>query len=167
MFENLLLKGFKMNFKEIKELIEIFDASNLNRLSISQENSKIKLEKGQSCATAVVVESQNTPLNAPIQTSQSLPQIAPVASAPAAPLPTGETINSPMVGTFYRCPSPDTPAYVNVGDKVKKGQTLGIIEAMKIMNEIEAEFDCIIKEIIPSDAQPVEYNSPLFVVEKI
>lgn len=157
-----------MNFKEIKELIEIFDASNLNRLSISQENSKIKLEKGQSCATAVVVESQNTaPLSAPIQTSQSLPQIAPVASAPAAPLPMGETINSPMVGTFYRCPSPDTPAYVNVGDKVKKGQTLGIIEAMKIMNEIEAEFDCIIKEIVPNDAQPVEYNSPLFVVEKI
>lgn len=72
-----------------------------------------------------------------------------------------------MVGTFYRCPSPDAPAYVNVGDKVKKGQTLAIIEAMKIMNEIEAEFDCVIKEIIPTDAQPVEYNSPLFVVEKI
>ena len=140
-----------MNFKEIKELIEIFDASNLNRLSISQENSKIKLEKGIS----------------PAQLSQSLPQVAPVASAPAAPLLAGQTIHPPMVGTFYRCPSPDTPAYVNVGDKVKKGQTLGIIEAMKIMNEIEAEFDCKILEIIPNDAQPVEYNSPLFVVEKI
>lgn len=72
-----------------------------------------------------------------------------------------------MVGTFYRCPSPDSPAYVNVGDKVKKGQTLGIIEAMKIMNEIEAEFDCKILEIVPSDAQPVEYNSNLFIVERI
>ncbi|WP_297810876.1 acetyl-CoA carboxylase biotin carboxyl carrier protein [uncultured Helicobacter sp.] len=154
-----------MNFKEIKELIEIFDASHLNRLSISQENSKIKLEKGKDCAVAVV-EPQVTPLSTP-QVSQSLPQIAPVASAPTVSLPAGDTINSPMVGTFYRCPSPDTPAYVNVGDKVKKGQTLGIIEAMKIMNEIEAEFDCIIKEIVPSDAQPVEYNSPLFVVEKI
>ncbi|CAM3640084.1 MULTISPECIES: acetyl-CoA carboxylase biotin carboxyl carrier protein [Helicobacter] len=155
-----------MNFKEIKELIEIFDASNLNRLSISQENSTIKLQKGQNCATAVVVESQNAP-SATLQAPQSLPQIAPVASAPVAPILVGETINSPMVGTFYRCPSPDTPAYVNAGDKVKKGQTLGIIEAMKIMNEIEAEFDCIIKEIIPSDATPVEYNSPLFVVERI
>lgn len=160
-------KRLKMNFKEIKELIEIFDASNLNRLSISQENSTIKLQKGQNCATAVVVESQNAPVSATLQAPQSLPQIAPVASAPAAPILAGETINSPMVGTFYRCPSPDTPAYVNAGDKVKKGQTLGIIEAMKIMNEIEAEFDCIIKEIIPSDAQPVEYNSPLFVVERI
>ncbi|WP_276951400.1 acetyl-CoA carboxylase biotin carboxyl carrier protein [Helicobacter rodentium] len=154
-----------MNFKEIKELIEIFDASNLNRLSISQENSKIKLEKGISNVSVSAPVVQTTP--APAQVSQSLPQVAPVAYAPAAPLLAGETINSPMVGTFYRCPSPDTPAYVNVGDKVKKGQTLGIIEAMKIMNEIEAEFDCKILEIIPNDAQPVEYNSPLFVVEKI
>lgn len=154
-----------MNFKEIKELIEIFDASNLNRLSISQENSKIKLEKGISNVSVSAPVVQTTP--APAQVSQSLPQVAPVASAPAALLLAGETINSPMVGTFYRCPSPDTPAYVNVGDKVKKGQTLGIIEAMKIMNEIEAEFDCKILEIIPNDAQPVEYNSPLFVVEKI
>ena len=153
-----------MNFKEIKELIEIFDASNLNRLSISQENSKIKLEGISNVSVSAPVV-QTTP--APAQVSQSLPQVAPVASAPAAPLLAGETINSPMVGTFYRCPSPDTPAYVNVGDKVKKGQTLGIIEAMKIMNEIEAEFDCKILEIIPNDAQPVEYNSPLFVVEKI
>ena len=154
-----------MNFKEIKELIEIFDASNLNRLSISQENSKIKLEKGISNVSVSAPVVQTTP--APAQVSQSLPQVAPVASAPAAPLLAGETINSPMVGTFYRCPSPDTPAYVNVGDKVKKGRALGIIEAMKIMNEIEAEFDCKILEIIPNDAQPVEYNSPLFVVEKI
>ena len=154
-----------MNFKEIKELIEIFDASNLNRLSISQENSKIKLEKGISNVSVSAPVVQTTP--APAQVSQSLPQVAPVASAPVAPLLAGETINSPMVGTFYRCPSPDTPAYVNVGDKVKKGQTLGIIEAMKIMNEIEEEYDCKILEIIPNDAQPVEYNSPLFVVEKI
>ena len=72
-----------------------------------------------------------------------------------------------MVGTFYRCPSPDAPAYVNVGDRVKTGQTLALIEAMKIMNEMEAAFDCVIKEIIPTDTQRVEYNSPLVVVEKI
>ena len=106
----------------------------------------------------------------PIQIPQNTPQVevaAPTSSAQSSKVAQGETINSPMVGTFYRCPSPDAPAYVNVGDKVKRGQTLAIIEAMKIMNEIEAEFDCVIKEIIPNDAQPVEYNSPLFVVEKI
>ena len=157
-----------MDFKEIKELIKIFDASSLNALSITQENSKIKLEKG--IKTPQIVESQNTQILSPITTQipQSPSQIEVAPQAPTQSSTTrGETINSPMVGTFYRCPSPDAPAYVNVGDKVKKGQTLAIIEAMKIMNEIEAEFDCVIKEIIPTDAQPVEYNSPLFVVEKI
>lgn len=156
-----------MDFKEIKELIKIFDSSSLSALSITQENSKIKLEKG--VRGTQIVESQNTQILSPMQIPQNKPQVE-----AAIPTPTqnpqsikGETINSPMVGTFYRCPSPDAPAYVNVDDKVKKGQTLAIIEAMKIMNEIEAEFDCVIKEIIPNDAQPVEYNSPLFVVEKI
>ena len=132
------------------------------------QNSKIKLEKG--IKTPQIVESQNTQILSPITTQipQSPSQIEVAPQAPTqSPTTRGETINSPMVGTFYRCPSPDAPAYVNVGDKVKKGQTLAIIEAMKIMNEIEAEFDCVIKEIIPTDAQPVEYNSPLFVVEKI
>ena len=152
-----------MDFKDIKELIKIFDASTLSCLSITQDTTKIKLKKGVSSlsASASVVQA------APIQNTQSLPQTSPVASTSAPAAPSGDTINSPMVGTFYRCPSPNAPAYVNVGDKVKKGQTLGIIEAMKIMNEIEAEFDCKILEIIPNDAQPVEYNSPLFVVEKL
>ncbi|MCI5968569.1 acetyl-CoA carboxylase biotin carboxyl carrier protein [Helicobacter sp.] len=152
-----------MDFKDIKELIKVFDASTLNRLSIAQDTTTIKLEKGVSGVSVSAPQAVPTL----IQATQSLPQVAPVASAPAPSAPSGDTINSPMVGTFYRCPSPNAPAYVNVGDKVKKGQTLGIIEAMKIMNEIEAEFDCKILEIIPNDAQPVEYNSPLFVVEKL
>ncbi|TLD82705.1 acetyl-CoA carboxylase biotin carboxyl carrier protein [Helicobacter sp. MIT 11-5569] len=157
-----------MDFKDIKELIKIFDASTLNRLSITQETTKIKLEKGIGSVNAPVAPVSSPVVQAaPSQVTQSLPQAAPVATAPAPVTPSGDTINSPMVGTFYRCPSPNAPAYVNVGDKVKKGQTLGIIEAMKIMNEIEAEFDCKILEIIPNDAQPVEYNSPLFVVEKL
>ncbi|MCI7765292.1 acetyl-CoA carboxylase biotin carboxyl carrier protein [Helicobacter sp.] len=157
-----------MDFKEIKELIKIFDSSSLSALSITQENSKIKLEKGTK--STQIVESQNMQVLSPIQIPQNTPQVevaAPTSPAQSSKVAQGETINSPMVGTFYRCPSPDAPAYVNVGDKVKRGQTLAIIEAMKIMNEIEADFDCVIKEIIPNDAQPVEYNSPLFVVEKI
>lgn len=153
-----------MDFKEIKELIKIFDESNLSTLSITRENAKIKLEKkalGQPILENPVLVSHTT---SP-RSSQNIPQETPVVTS--SPSISGESINSPMVGTFYRCPSPDTPAYVNVGDKVRRGQTLAIIEAMKIMNEIEAEFDCVIKEIIPSDAQPVEYDSPLFIVEKL
>ncbi len=154
-----------MDFKDVKELIKIFDASALNSLSITQENTKIKLKKGlkPSVAIPTTIQPQNPPspqIQAPAHTEQA-------PATQTTQTPRGDTINSPMVGTFYRCPSPNTPAYVNVGDKVKKGQTLGIIEAMKIMNEIEAEFDCKILEIIPNDSQPVEYNSPLFVVEKL
>ena len=72
-----------------------------------------------------------------------------------------------MVGTFYRSPSPDSPPFVNVGDTVRKGQTLCILEAMKIMNELEAEFDCKILDILVEDGQPVEYDMPLFLVEKV
>ena len=153
-----------MDFKEIKELIKIFDSSSLSSLSITKEDSKIKLEKGSKVTSQAV-----TPASvAQVPQIQATPsEIKALSLEPESKAIGGETINSPMVGTFYRCPSPNAPAYVNVGDKVKKGQTLAIIEAMKIMNEIEAEFDCMIKEILPSDAQPVEYNMPLFVVERI
>jgi acetyl-CoA carboxylase biotin carboxyl carrier protein len=80
---------------------------------------------------------------------------------------TGDLILSPMVGTYYASPSPDSPAFVKKGDIVKKGQVLAILEAMKIMNELEAEFDCKILDVIVSDGQAVEYDMPLFVVEKI
>lgn len=156
-----------MDFKEIKELIEIFDSSSLSSISITNEDSKIKLEKGGR------INTQNVPSaslpQVQIQNMQGEMQASIPVSESVSPKKdvSGDSINSPMVGTFYRCPSPSAPAYVNVGDKVKKGQTLAIIEAMKIMNEIEAEFDCVIKEILPSDAQPVEYNTPLFIVERI
>lgn len=151
-----------MDFKEIKELIKIFDESGLSTLSITKQNAKIKLEKRAQAILESPTFASHTTLQ---ETPQNIPLEVPVVTS--SPTTSGESINSPMVGTFYRCPSPDAPAYVNVGDKVKRGQTLAIIEAMKIMNEIEAEFDCVIKEIIPNDAQPVEYNSPLFIVERL
>jgi acetyl-CoA carboxylase biotin carboxyl carrier protein len=79
----------------------------------------------------------------------------------------GEFITSPMVGTFYHAPSPDSPIFCKVGDVVRKGQTLCILEAMKIMNEIEAEFDCKIIEILAQDGRPVEYDMPMFRVERV
>jgi len=153
-----------MNFDEIKELIEIFNQSDASKLQISKDEFSIKLEKPTASAP-LQVPAYATPV-APLALPQA-PCVPEVPRASESSNSSGEAITSPMVGTFYRCPSPDAPAYVNVGDKVKKGQTLGIIEAMKIMNEIEAEFDCKILEIVPSDSQPVEYNSKLFIVERI
>ena len=77
----------------------------------------------------------------------------------------GHTVTSPLVGTFYSAPSPDSPSFVNVGDRVKKGQVIGIIEAMKLMNELESDFDGVIKEILVKDEDVVEYGQPLFILE--
>jgi acetyl-CoA carboxylase biotin carboxyl carrier protein len=109
------------------------------------------------------------------------PSIAPAAAAVAAPAPVahvggeasinaapaGLSIKSPMVGTFYKSPAPGAAPFAKIGDVIRKGQPVGIIEAMKIMNEIEAEFDCKILDILVDDGQPVEYDMPIFTVEKV
>ncbi len=156
-----------MNLKEIKDLIKVFNNSQLSKLKVEDGDFGLTLEKG---GETVVVQSAPQP---------AVVQSAPQAGTPAAPAaPAGapqeqtppdnaEYITSPMVGTFYRSPSPDSAPFVNAGDTVKKGQTLCILEAMKIMNELEAEFDCKILEILVEDGQPVEYDMPLFLVEKL
>lgn len=155
-----------MNIQEIKKLLEMFDSSESVKLKITNENFEITLEKSSN------KQLKQPHIQAPI--APIIHQEAVAIKAPEAVVETpkeapsnAETITSPMVGTFYRAPSPDSAPYVNVGDKVKKGQTIAIIEAMKIMNEIEAEFDCKIVEIIASDAQSVEFSAPLFLVEKL
>ena len=162
-----------MNITEIKKLLEMFDASNSVKLKITNEGFEISLEKTVAKAPKVA---QIAPVSAnlapsAIQSVDISPEVAtesaPKATAQATTSANTEKITSPMVGTFYRAPSPDSAPYVNVGDKVKKGQTIAIIEAMKIMNEIEAEFDCKIVEIVPNDAQSVEFDAVLFVVEKM
>ena len=149
-----------MDFKEIKELIKIFDKSGLSKFKLKKEDVEITLEKEFSAAAP------QQP-----QATQSTPQLTATVEEPAKELEAakkkGEYITSPMVGTFYRAPSPDSPPFVKVGDVVSKGQTIGIIEAMKIFNEIEAEFDCKILEILVEDGQPVEYDMPLFLVERV
>lgn len=164
-----------MNITEIKKLLEMFDASNSVKLKITNEGFEISLEKTAAKAQKVAqiqtpaIQAANSTNPSVDSNTESTP--APESSANPAPKATvsanTEQITSPMVGTFYRAPSPDSAPYVNVGDKVKKGQTIAIIEAMKIMNEIEAEFDCKIVEIVPNDAQSVEFDAVLFVVEKL
>ena len=148
-----------MENKQINALITKFDESGLSKIKITKDGFEIEMEK----ATGLVA--------APVQAVA----VAPVAAAPvaaaatptAAAAITGDTIDSPMVGTFYASPSPDSAPFVKVGDTIKKGQAVAVLEAMKIMNELEAEFDCKILEILVTDGQAVEYDMPMFVVEKI
>jgi acetyl-CoA carboxylase biotin carboxyl carrier protein len=153
-----------MDLREIKKLLEAFDKSTANILEYENEEFRIYLDKSASVIHAPVQnaaepqQTVQTPVNAPV-IQESVESKAECVE--------GELITSPMVGTFYQAPSPDSPPYVKVGDKVKKGQTLCIIEAMKIMNELEAEFDCEILEILVEDGQPVEFDTPLFRVKRV
>ncbi len=149
-----------MKLDEIKELVEVFGTSTLDAMKIKMKDFELEMEKGGEAPAPVVVA-------APAPTAVS----APAAPAPTETLentpPRGEIIPSPMVGTYYASPSPDSPPFIAVGDTVKKGQPLCILEAMKIMNELDAEFDCTIVDILVADGEAVEYDKPLFVVEKL
>ncbi|MCJ8327334.1 MAG: acetyl-CoA carboxylase biotin carboxyl carrier protein [Campylobacterales bacterium] len=152
-----------MDFKEIKELIRVFDKSELNKLKVKDENFEIALQKGFEGGT--VVTTAPVAAVAPVAVLAAAPVAAPVSLNVEENL--GDTIDAPMIGTFYASPSPEASDFVKVGDTVSKGQTLCILEAMKIMNEVEAEFDCKIVKILVEDGNPVEYDMPLFVVEKL
>lgn len=156
-----------MNLQEIKKIMELFDNSNIAKFSVKQEGFELKLQKAGAC---------NVVQTAPQVAAQIAPAVVtPAVSEVATSVPSvskdkdmsGDFVTSPMVGTFYRSPSPGAAPYVNVGDVVKKGQTVGIIEAMKIMNEIEADFDCKIVAIEVNDGQPVEYGTNLIKVAKL
>jgi acetyl-CoA carboxylase biotin carboxyl carrier protein len=150
-----------MDTKQIKALMREFDDSGLSRLKINKEDGfSIELEKNISVVAATHA------VAAPVQVAAAA-HVAATTETPEATSISGDTINSPMVGTYYGSPSPDSPPFVKVGDRVKKGQPLAILEAMKIMNELEAEFDCKIVQILAESGQPVEFDMPLFVVERV
>lgn len=151
-----------MDMKQIKALLQEFDASSLSKLKITQDAFSIELEKNIGMVAAPVVAAPVAVASAP-----AAPVAVVEAAAPAAPVLSGDMIVSPMVGTFYSAPSPDSAPFVKAGDRIKKGQVIGILEAMKIMNELEAEFDCEILSVLVSDAQSVEYDMPLFAVKKL
>jgi acetyl-CoA carboxylase biotin carboxyl carrier protein len=156
-----------MKFEDIKELIELLSQKDIDKVKIKDKDFEITIEKEKVKSFKVPV--QTTPVSAPqpqvsVQTPETPKEQTPVATPSSSD---GEVITSPMVGTFYVAPSPDSPPFVKVGDSVRKGDTLCILEAMKIMNELEAEFDCKILEILVKDGEPVEYDKPLFKVEKL
>ncbi|AXV42312.1 acetyl-CoA carboxylase biotin carboxyl carrier protein [Staphylococcus warneri] len=156
-----------MNFKEIKELIEILDQSNLTEINIEDNKGSVvnlKKEKETEIITPQVAQ-QPAPSIAQPQVAQSAPQVSDNAQAQEEVADNYETINAPMVGTFYKSPSPEEGAYVQVGDKVSNDTTVCILEAMKLFNEIQAEISGEIVEILVEDGQMVEYGQPLFKVK--
>jgi acetyl-CoA carboxylase biotin carboxyl carrier protein len=160
-----------MDIKDLKTLIKMVTETDITEFDMENADEKIVIKRGRGQEVIHVTSPQNY---AP-QTQMMAPQAAAVASAAPAPpsAPAAvvndkhETITSPIVGTFYASPSPDSPAYVKVGDVVEVGQSFCIVEAMKLMNEIEAEFKCKIVEILKATAQPVEFGDPLCGVERL
>jgi acetyl-CoA carboxylase biotin carboxyl carrier protein len=155
-----------MDLRKLKTLIDLVSESGISELEVNEGEDRVRIvNTGSSTPSGQVVYANP----APAQPIQAAPAITPAsaAPAPAAEAPAAETgfvARSPMVGTFYRAPNPESPNFVNVGDTVKVGQTLCIIEAMKLLNEIESEKAGVIKEILCENGQGVEFDQPLFII---
>jgi acetyl-CoA carboxylase biotin carboxyl carrier protein len=149
-----------MDLRKLKKLIDLVQESGIGEIEISEGEEKVRISR-QPSGQPVMMAAGMQPM------AVGAPAAAPAApEAPAAPPePTGHTLKSPMVGTFYRAPSPGAPNFVEVGQSVTKGQTLCIIEAMKLLNEIESDVSGKVKAILVENGQPVEYGQPLFVIE--
>lgn len=154
-----------MEFENLVKLIETVSASELTGFQYEEKGMKIKLSKDVSGRTPVVSVTdakEQSIQSAAVLKTQEIQSISVTEAEKTSTQPEGKLIRSPLVGTFYAAPAEDADAFVTVGDIVKKGQTLAIVEAMKLMNEIESEFDGVIEEVLAENGQPVEYNQPLF-----
>ena len=152
-----------MDLRKLKTLIDLVADSSIAELEVTEGESKVRIVK-----TGGTQPQQMQYMPMQMQPMQAAPQVPAAAAAPAAEAepaqPEGNVVKSPMVGTFYRAPGPDKPSYVEVGAAVKAADPICIIEAMKLLNEIESGFDGTIKEILVENGQPVEFGQPLFIV---
>lgn len=150
-----------MDIRKIKKLIELVEESGINELEISEGEESVRISRSPAAGTYVPMQQQY----AMPQMAQPAPAAvaAPVEAAPAAI--SGHIVRSPMVGTFYRTPSPDAKAFIEVGQTVSIGDTLCIVEAMKMMNQIEADKSGVVKAILLENGQPVEFDEPLVIIE--
>ncbi|SNS22779.1 acetyl-CoA carboxylase biotin carboxyl carrier protein [Noviherbaspirillum humi] len=152
-----------MDLRKLKTLIDLVAESDIAELEVTEGESKVRIVKSSAGAAGQVVMMQ--PQALPQAASAPVAPAAIAAPAPAAPAePQGHVVKSPMVGTFYRASAPGSPAFVEVGSTVKEGDTLCIIEAMKLLNEIDADASGVIKEILVENGQPVEFGQPLFII---
>lgn len=156
------------NIDEIKSLIEAVQASNINELKLEKGDFKVKISHGTATVQVAAAAPVHVAAPAPVATTAPVATPAPAPAAAPAPAPSTDnliTIKSPMIGTFYRSAGPGKPTFVNVGDDIKAGQVLCIVEAMKLFNEIESEISGKIVKVLVDDATSVEYDQPLFLVQ--
>ncbi|WP_149527018.1 acetyl-CoA carboxylase biotin carboxyl carrier protein [Sphingobacterium hotanense] len=157
-----------MDIKQIQDLIKFVSKSGVNEVSIEEKDFKITIKTNQEPTYVTASVPAVAPVAAPVAAA---PAAAPAAAAPVAAAPVADdeskyiTVKSPIIGTFYRSPGPDKGSFVNVGDEIAPGKVLCIVEAMKLFNEIESEVSGKIVKILVNDAQPVEYDQPLFLVD--
>ena len=144
-----------MDTKKIEKLCEIMKKHDLVEIEVEEDDKRVRLVKPTAGSSSVAASHSAAPV------SVATPVVAKASTGSSA----GTKVLSPFVGTYFEAPSPDAAPFVTVGQRIRKGDTLCIIEAMKIMNEIEAEQDCTVKEILVSNEDPVEFNQPLFIIE--
>ena len=153
-----------MDLRKLKTLIDLVSESGISELEVNEGEDRVRIVNSGSATPAGQVVYAN-PAPAPAAQAAPAAATAPVASVAETPsAETGFVARSPMVGTFYRAPNPESPNFVNIGDTVKVGQTLCIIEAMKLLNEIESEHAGVVKEILCENGQGVEFDQPLFII---
>jgi len=149
-----------MDLRKLKTLIDLVAESDIAELEVTEGEGKVRIVKSSALPQNQVVMMQQHP-----QAHQPMAPAAPApVAAPVAAVPEGQIVKSPMVGTFYRSSSPGSAPFAEIGKQINKGETLCIIEAMKLLNEIESDFDGVIKQILVENGQPVEYGQPLFVI---
>lgn len=146
-----------MDIRKVKKLIELLEESGIAEIEIKEGEESVRISRHGQAPTYAA------PLPAPVAAAPVI-AAAPAVDEPAG-LPSGHQVKSPMVGTFYRSPSPGTPEFVKIGQNVNVGDTLCIIEAMKILNQIEADKSGVVKAALVENGQPVEYGEPLFIIE--
>ena len=149
-----------MDLRKLKTLIDLVAESGIAELEVTEGEDRVRIAK---FSPAPAAPTSSTTVMAAAPAPASAAAAAPVPAP--EPVPTGHVVKSPMVGTFYRSPSPGAAAFVELGQTVKPGDTLCIIEAMKLLNEIEAEVGGVVKEILVENGQPVEYGQPLFIID--
>jgi len=157
-----------MDLRKLKKLIDLVQESGIAELEITEGEEKVKIVKGGEATVTPLPSAAGTPS---VAAAASAPAVAPAAVPAAGPAPAtappeadGHVLKAPMVGTFYRAASPEAKVFVEVGQSVKAGETVCIIEAMKLMNEIEADATGVIKAVLVENGQPVEFGQPLFII---
>ncbi len=153
-----------MDIRKIKKLIELLEESDLAEIEVQEGEESVRISRHGKAVQAMMSAAPML-MSAPAAVQAAAPAAAPVSEPAPPPPPKGHTVTSPIVGSFYRSPAPGSPAFVEVGQRVNAGDTLCIIEAMKMLNQIESDKSGVVAAILVENGQPVEYGQPLFIIE--